>query len=132
MLVDACQTTHCWSSISSPIRTNEEGCNLCGNDTPAVASRASASTSFRLAASRLAAIQNRRNLIRCHPARVQSIGPTFFGQFIRVWFRKVAFPATLYCLPLPDYAWVRLPFEIIADPLTLLCHPSRLMEVLQK
>jgi hypothetical protein len=38
------------------MRTNEEGSNLCGNELPAAASRASASVSFRLAASRLMAV----------------------------------------------------------------------------
>jgi hypothetical protein len=52
----ASQITYCWSSISSPMRTNEEGCSLCGNELLALASRASASASFRLAALKLAAI----------------------------------------------------------------------------
>lgn len=48
------EITYCWSSISSPIRTNEDGCSVCGNELSAVISSALAAINFRLVASRLA------------------------------------------------------------------------------
>lgn len=127
----ASQVTHCWSSISSPMQMNEEGCNLCGSGPLVLASRASASMSFFFTASRLAANNERYQFNSTKSLeRAQSIELTFFGQFIRVRFHRVMFPPVFHFPPVFDCLWVGLLFKVIADLLALLSHPSCLVEIL--
>ena len=70
-------TTYCWSSISSPRRTNENGCSLCGSEPPAAASTALASASFRLTASRLAATRKKEVSLQLTPSDENAIDTTY-------------------------------------------------------